>query len=80
MPINLHAATRRELILASGARFAWAHMPKIALAEGRTRHALEEYQRILTSVPDFVDAHRNAAMAHLGYDGVSDSDLRGRAG
>ncbi len=35
MPINLHAATRRELFLASGALFAWAYMPKIALAEGR---------------------------------------------
>ena len=35
MPINLHAPTRRELFLASGALFAWAYMPKVALAEGR---------------------------------------------
>ena len=35
MPINLHAPTRRELFLASGVLFAWAHMPKAALAEGR---------------------------------------------
>ncbi len=35
MPIKLHAPSRRELLLASGVLFAWAHMPKIALAEGR---------------------------------------------
>ncbi|HZP78749.1 MAG TPA: DUF1501 domain-containing protein [Pseudolabrys sp.] len=31
----LHAASRRELLLASGALFAWAYLPKVALAEGR---------------------------------------------
>ncbi|BAT58944.1 hypothetical protein GJW-30_1_01472 [Variibacter gotjawalensis] len=31
----MHAATRRELLLASGALFAWAYMPKLAQAEGR---------------------------------------------
>jgi len=30
-----HAASRRELLLASGTLFAWAHLPKIARAEGR---------------------------------------------
>jgi len=30
-----HLATRRELLLASGALFAWAYMPRLALAEGR---------------------------------------------
>jgi uncharacterized protein (DUF1501 family) len=30
-----HQSTRRELLLASGALFAWAYMPKLALAEGR---------------------------------------------
>ena len=35
MPVNLHAATRRELLLASGVLFAWAHVPRIARAEGR---------------------------------------------
>ncbi|HWV55514.1 DUF1501 domain-containing protein [Pseudorhodoplanes sp.] len=30
-----HHPTRRELLLASGVLFAWAHMPKVALAEGR---------------------------------------------
>jgi uncharacterized protein (DUF1501 family) len=32
---NFHAPSRRELLLASGVLFAWAHMPKAALAEGR---------------------------------------------
>jgi uncharacterized protein (DUF1501 family) len=31
----LHAATRRELLLGSGALFAWAHVPRVARAEGR---------------------------------------------
>ncbi len=31
----VHAATRRELLLGSGALFAWAFVPKIARAEGR---------------------------------------------
>ncbi|MBV8825068.1 MAG: DUF1501 domain-containing protein [Bradyrhizobiaceae bacterium] len=35
MTINLHAPTRRELLLASGALFAWAYLPKAARAEGR---------------------------------------------
>jgi uncharacterized protein (DUF1501 family) len=32
---NLHAASRRELLLASGVLFAWMHLPKVARAEGR---------------------------------------------
>ncbi len=32
---NVHAATRRELLLASGVLFAWAYLPKTARAEGR---------------------------------------------
>lgn len=35
MAINLHAPSRRELLFASGVMFAWAHMPKLARAEGR---------------------------------------------
>jgi uncharacterized protein (DUF1501 family) len=35
MPAMLHASTRRELMLGSGALFAWAFVPKIARAEGR---------------------------------------------
>jgi len=35
MPATLHASTRRELLLGSGALFAWAFVPKIARAEGR---------------------------------------------
>src|ERR1700752_4388265 len=30
-----HAPTRRELLLASGTLFAWAHLPRLAYAEGR---------------------------------------------
>jgi uncharacterized protein (DUF1501 family) len=33
--MRLHAPSRRELLLASGTLFAWAHLPKLALAEGR---------------------------------------------
>ena len=33
--MKLHAPSRRELLLASGTLFAWAHLPKIARAEGR---------------------------------------------
>src|SRR4051812_50214773 len=35
MPMNLHAPSRRELLLASGTLFAWAHLPRLARAEGR---------------------------------------------
>src|SRR6202165_579941 len=35
MTLDLHAATRRELLLASGTLFAWAFVPKVARAEGR---------------------------------------------
>jgi uncharacterized protein (DUF1501 family) len=33
--MRLHAPSRRELLLASGTLFAWAYLPKLALAEGR---------------------------------------------
>ena len=32
---RLHAPSRRELLLASGVLFAWAHVPRVAMAEGR---------------------------------------------
>jgi|SRR5947208_3316402 len=35
MPLNLHAPSRRELLLASGVLFAWAHLPDAARAQGR---------------------------------------------
>ena len=35
MPADLHAPTRRELVLGSGMLFAWAAMPCVARAEGR---------------------------------------------
>jgi uncharacterized protein (DUF1501 family) len=33
--MNLHAPSRREVLLASGTLFAWAHLPTVAYAEGR---------------------------------------------
>src|SRR5476649_19392 len=35
MTCSFHAPSRRELLLGSGALFAWAYLPKLALAEGR---------------------------------------------
>jgi uncharacterized protein (DUF1501 family) len=35
MTFKPHLATRRQLLLGSGALFAWAYMPKLAQAEGR---------------------------------------------
>jgi len=35
MILNQHAASRRELLLASGTLFAWAFAPRLARAEGR---------------------------------------------
>jgi uncharacterized protein (DUF1501 family) len=35
MTCDLHAPSRRRLLLASGTLFAWAYLPKAALAEGR---------------------------------------------
>ncbi len=35
MTCSLHAPTRRQLLLASGVLFAWANLPRVALAEGR---------------------------------------------
>jgi uncharacterized protein (DUF1501 family) len=32
---RLHAPSRREMLLASGTLFAWAHLPRLARAEGR---------------------------------------------
>jgi uncharacterized protein (DUF1501 family) len=35
MTYTIHAPSRRELLVSSGALFAWAYLPKAALAEGR---------------------------------------------
>src|SRR5512138_1258175 len=35
-----HAPSRRELLLASGTLFAWAHLPALARAEGRDPRVL----------------------------------------
>ena len=33
--MKLHAPSRRDVLLASGTLFAWAHLPRLAYAEGR---------------------------------------------
>src|SRR5436189_304199 len=54
MKIDLHAPSRRELLLASGVLFAWAYVPKVAQAEGRD-------PRFLTIVlRGALDGHRRA--------------------
>src|SRR5262245_11858465 len=35
MTMQLHAPSRRELMLASGVLFSWAYLPRLARAEGR---------------------------------------------
>jgi uncharacterized protein (DUF1501 family) len=40
MTCDLHAPTRRHLLLASGTLFAWAYLPKVARAEGRNPRLL----------------------------------------
>ena len=40
MTCDLHAPTRRHLLLASGTLFAWAYLPKVARAEGRDQRLL----------------------------------------
>jgi uncharacterized protein (DUF1501 family) len=35
MTMTMHAPSRRDLLFASGVLFAWAHLPKLAQAEGR---------------------------------------------
>src|ERR1700744_2227688 len=35
MTMNLHASSRREVLLGSGTLFAWTFLPKLAFAEGR---------------------------------------------
>src|SRR5262249_4910558 len=40
MTLDLHAPTRREALIGSGALFAWAYAPKLARAEGRDPRVL----------------------------------------
>ncbi len=37
MSSMLHLPTRRDMLLGSGALFAWAYAPKLARAKGATR-------------------------------------------
>ena len=43
----LHLSTRREVVLATGALFAWAYAPKLARAEGRDPRVLVIVLRVL---------------------------------
>jgi uncharacterized protein (DUF1501 family) len=68
----LHAASRRELLLASGVLFAWAHLPKLARAEGRDprllvivlRGALDGLAAVApVGDPDWVKLRGDSALA-----------------
>jgi uncharacterized protein (DUF1501 family) len=72
-----HAATRRELLLGSGALFTWAFVPKIARAEGRDprfltivlRGALDGLAAVApVGDPDWVKLRGDSA---LGLDGAT---------
>jgi uncharacterized protein (DUF1501 family) len=75
MAINLHAPSRRELLLSSGVLFAWACMPKLALAEGRDprflafilRGALDGLATVApVGDPDWVRLRGNAGLSLQG--------------
>src|ERR1700756_5744955 len=70
-----HLATRRELLLASGALFAWAYMPSLAHAEGRDprflvvilRGALDGLATVApVGDPDWVRLRGNAGLSLQG--------------
>src|SRR5216684_1397823 len=70
-----HAASRRELLLASGVLFAWAHLPKLARAEGRDprllvivlRGALDGLAAVApVGDPDWVKLRGNDALTLAG--------------
>ena len=72
MLAKLHAATRRELLLGSGALFAWAFVPKIARAEGRDprfltivlRGALDGLAAVApVGDPDWIKLRGNSALS-----------------
>ena len=71
MPAMLHAATRRELLIGSGALFAWAYAPRLARAEGRDprfltivlRGALDGLAAVAPVVdPDWISLRGNNAL------------------
>src|SRR3954471_19167777 len=75
MPLNIHAPSRRELLLASGTLFAWAHLPKVARAEGRDprllvivlRGALDGLAAVApVSDPDWVRLRGDKAITLVG--------------
>ena len=69
--MRLHAPSRRELLLTSGTLFAWAHMPRLAYAEGRDprflaiilRGALDGLATVApVGDPDWVDLRGEEAL------------------
>ena len=72
MHVCTHALTRRELLLGSGALFAWAYLPKLARAEGRDprllvivlRGALDGLAAVApVGDPDWVELRGDKALA-----------------
>jgi uncharacterized protein (DUF1501 family) len=77
MTFTPHQATRRELLLGSGALFAWANVPRVALAEGRDprllvivlRGALDGLAAVApVGDPDWQRIRGNNALAIQGTD------------
>ena len=75
MSANLHAPSRRELLLASGVLFAWAYVPRIARAEGRDprfltivlRGALDGLAAVApVGDPDWIKLRGNRALTLAG--------------
>ncbi|MGC1466256.1 MAG: DUF1501 domain-containing protein [Pseudolabrys sp.] len=75
MNADLHNPTRRQLLLGSGALFAWANVPKIARAEGRDprflvivlRGALDGLATVApVGDPDWFKLRGDAALGHEG--------------
>ena len=75
MTINLHAPSRRELLFGAGVLFAWAHVPKLARAEGRDprflvivlRGALDGLAAVApVGDPDWIKLRGNRALTLAG--------------
>jgi len=75
MALDLHAPSRRALLLASGALFAWSYLPKAARAEGRDprflvvilRGALDGLAAVApVGDPDWISLRGEAALTREG--------------
>src|SRR5207302_3861398 len=83
MKPNLHAPSRRELLLASGVLFAWAYLPKAARAEGRDprfltivlRGALDGLAAVApVGDPDWIKLRADKALTSGGPNAALDLD------